>query len=117
MNIVKWLCLCLVVTLAAPNACGANVTLILSARDVRFVCVSPNAFGEYNVVLEIFGPSRLELARITGANIGQEIDVYTSDTLIGTYPITVGVDFGMIGVGRYGQIDQLLPGLPKSWQV
>jgi hypothetical protein len=79
--------------------------LLLKSKDINYVSVSPKILGQYQVVIELFGPSKLELARMTGSNIGNEIDVYISDTFIGRYPITAKVDSGFIVVGQYDNID------------
>jgi len=121
MKHILYICTLICLSLVLPANCSAEVIFSLKYKDVKYVSVSPEMFGEYQVVIELMGPRQLELARVTGSNVGDQIDIYISDTLIGKYPITVKVDSGFIVVGKYGSIDDavsrianILTGLNKS---
>jgi hypothetical protein len=84
------------------------VKLSLHAKDIKFLSVSPKTLGEYDVIIELFGPITFELSRIISANIGNQIDIYISDTLVESYPIKGKINSEFIHVGRYPTVTDAL---------
>lgn len=102
------ICICTYTFFLSSGFCSNSISLSLESKDIKYVSISPEIFGEYDVVIEIFGPSQSTLASITGTNIGRHIDIYISDILVARYPITARIDSGIIGIGRYDKINDAL---------
>ena len=97
--------LTVITLLALPSLGNAGLDFRLTSEDIKYISISPKMLGRYNVVMELFGPSYISLSKITGENIGKQIDVYISDTLIVSYPITYKAGSSFIGVGEFNSME------------
>ena len=98
-------CILASVVFACTAFSETNIVFPLESRDIKYISVSPKSLACYNVIIELFGPSEISLARVTRSNIGRRIDIYISNRQIVSMSIAYEVKSGMIEVGRYTNIN------------
>jgi len=105
---MRYIIIIAIIILSSLNAYSKDITFELNTESIQYVAISPPVLGEYQVVIQLFGPAILKLKQIACTNKDSTINFIIANETIASQKIASTFDSGMIGIGRWNSLHEAI---------